>query len=398
MKGIIQTIRSIFEINNIYNMLIIFIGGLLAYLIVLVILCLLNRTLYLHHCKKVVKILRKFLKNRKMHKYNLIIWGLCVVFFSSIDNFRSRVGEGQEYIYIQTELASQKEINILFSQEVADDDEWKESETLLKLHVEEGFVNTEISQGMLDYYEELFSGIYKNGTKKELGKGMDLIEVKTSIVDNEYIKEANDWKSLFDTNKNSSCFYHYGRALNDAAMTINEISFMDRLEIAAYAISVEEEFLSYYDRNINDDEPVIINVENISLMNGKLYLHLAICAGAGEEEKDYANCFLVEAYKCIEQGQHQIDMQNKMYALLTYYLGNIGEKMLWKISKEDDLYMLVGKNALENYQKALKLIEDDPNFYVKEENMEINLKNGISTLNQLGFNLEREELSFDISQ
>ena len=133
-------------------------------------------------------------------------------------------------------------------------------------------------------------------------------------------------------------------------------------------------------------------------MNGKLYLHLAICAGAGEEEKDYANCFLVEAYKCIEQGQHQIDMQNKMYALLTYYLGNIGEKMLWKISKEDDLYMLVGNNALENYQKALKLIEDDPNFYVKEENMEINLKNGISTLNQLGFNLEGEELSFDISQ
>lgn len=149
--------------------------------------------------------------------------------------------------------------------------------------------------------------------------------------------------------------------MNDAAMTMDGLSFIKRLEIAADAISVEEKFLSYHNRNINGDEdPIIINVEDISLMNGKLYLKLAVCAGTENEE--YVNCFLAEAYTCIERGQLRIDQQNDLYALLTYYLGVIGEKMIWSIPDDDPLYQLTGNRALEHYGEALRLIESNPEF------------------------------------
>lgn len=372
MKGIICSVFL-----TIFKKLVI---GLVIYLIVLFMLGCLNRTFYIHHCNRAVRILRKVLRTKKTHTCILGIM-LIYICFSSLINATT---QKQGYKYIQTELASQKEVDVLFVQEINDDNKWKNIESFSKLHVEEGFVNAEISQEMFNFYKGLFSQIYKNGSKTKLDGKVEIGNYTT--INYIYIQDANRWRALYDENEYPNCFYQWGRALNDAAMTIKKLPFIETLEIAADAISIEEEFLSYYDRNINGDNPLIINAEDVALMNGKLYFHLAIRAEAeNSEEKGYANCFLVEAYECIKQGQTQIDMQNDLYALLTYYLGNIGETILWKIHEDDDLYMIMGKKALENYKTSLILIENNPDFYRKEENMEKNIKEGISTLNELGF-------------
>ncbi|MDE5909056.1 MAG: hypothetical protein K2H52_10020 [Lachnospiraceae bacterium] len=398
MKGIIQVIYRIWN-NDVFGFILrLSIAGLLLYVITLLTLCFVNRFLFFHNCKKAAKVLRNVLKCKKAHMLITVILGGGLLISPLICLFDLSMAQEQEYIYIHTELAEQKDINRLFPKRISESesDAWKESESLLKLHVEEGFLNAEISKGMFKYYKDLFSKIY-GGTKIESDEGTEVLEkqneeMKTYFsINNGYLSEARGWKDQYESNGDSASLYQYGRALNDAAMTIGEIPFMVMLEIAADAISSEEKFLSYDDRNINGDEPIIINAENVSLMNGKLYLYIAIRAEAGgEEEKSYINCFLVEAYTCIEQGRLQIDTDDELYALLTYYLGNIGETMLWKIPVNDNLYKVIGNEALENYENALELIENNPDFYIKEDNMEKNINDGIATLNQLGFSLEEE--------
>lgn len=391
MKGLIKIIRSVIESKTFSALMKISGIGLLACLAAFVILCFLGFFFIPPRYKCATRVFKNlFIRIKrvsKLYKYAVCLYVLCAAIAFWVNRFSLPEAGKQKTIYLQTELATQKEIELLFLQEFTDDDGWKESESLLKLHVEEGFINSAISKEMFDYYEELFSEIYKNGTKVELVKGADLKgEAKNySSLENEYLKEADRWKSSYDLTQNSACLYQYGRALNDAAMTIRGVAFMDMLEIAADAIFIEELFLSFNDRNINGNEPIIMNVEDISFMNGKLYLHAAVSASAGGEEKEYENCLLVEAYTCIEQGLSQIDRQNDMYALLTYYLGNIGERMLWRIPKEDPLYQIIGNKVLKNYMEALELVEENPDFYVTEKNMQKNLKDGISTLNQLGF-------------
>lgn len=332
-------------------------------------------------------------KIRHSKKLRRRIAGICIFVFVGliviVELVKASMAPDKK-IYIKTSLASQTGTDVLLSQEPNKDDNWIKSESISQLHIKEGFVKKEISQEMFDYYEGIFSEICKNGKKMQLDENgrRNIKEEEYFSMNTKYIQEAKKWKKSYDREGVLGCLYHYGRSLNEAAMTFEDMPFMDRLEIAADSVSIEEEFLSCSDRNINagGDTPVIINAEKISLMNGKLYLHIAICAEAGnEEEKGYANCLLVEAYKCIEQGRFQISMGNKRYALLTYYQGNIGERILGKISKEDDLYNVLGQKALENYKSSLELIENNPHFYKKEANMKKNLKRGISTLNEKGF-------------
>lgn len=382
-------IYNILESNVLDFILKLSIKGLVLYLIVVVALSYMKRILRAKHCKKAIKVMRKLRLSKKMHMrircvlVFLIMISILLKIFSALI-----VHDEEKYVYRQTELASQMETNILFSQEPNKDDSWKKSESISQLHIKNGFAKEEISQEMFDYYEELFSEICKGD--KEIGlNGIRYQSGETKgyfSIDNKYIQEAEKWKKLYDSKGTAACLYQYGRALNDAAMTLSGMSFTDMQEIAADSISIEEEFLSYSDRNINinEDTPIIINTEDVSLMNGKLYMRLAVCAGAGnEEEKGYANCLLVEAYKCIEQGKLQINRQNDLYALLAYYQGVIGEKMLRKISKEDDLYNIIGRKALENYQISLNLVEENSDFYKKEANMKKKLNSGISTLKEV---------------
>lgn len=296
-----------------------------------------------------------------------------------------------KHLYIQTSLASQSEVSLLFSQEVKNNEsDNKESELLAKLHIPESFINAKVSKNMFYYFDEKLSPIYKNGTKsKSVGTDMaDYEDAEYIFIDNDYIREANYWKNEYISNHQPPFLYQYGRALNDAAMTLDDLPFSSMIEITADAVSSVEKFLSYNSRNINTNmDMVIINVENISLMNGKLLLHVATIASSIEEGKSYENCLLVEAYVCVERGLNQIDEKNPQYALLAYYLGCIGERLLFQINKIEDsvLYEEIGKKAIKSYEQSLEMIENNPNLYAMEIDMENRLKKSISTLHYLGF-------------
>lgn len=300
-------------------------------------------------------------------------------------------GNVDNYTYLQTELASQKDIEILFAQELDKADQGRnEAEWQHRLHIPENFVGAEISPMMFDFFQERLASIYVNGKIKEY-KVLDLSDSENSeynLVDNDYINEAMQYRESYLQTPNLATQYQYGRALTDAGMTLDDLPFSLKLEIMSDSVSILENFLSYDNRDVGDKNmPVIINTNYVALINGKLFLHNASIAAGSYEGESYANCLYVESFVCFELGLANTDSQDKYYALLSYYVGNAGEHIVNIIDKEKepDLYKIIGEKALARYEAALECIENATEYYVRENNLENNIRNGIDTLHALGF-------------
>lgn len=337
----------------------------------------------------------------------------------------------ESLIYDRLDNAQQKPGSILFGSEQpkepvpsVEPESWPAQAVMDRLHIPKKFVGVEINEVTLGYYDGLFEGIYQNGTNNmpadailpdwfdlknepyaSLKKEMEILpkEKRADTVYGTIEAEVDKWP----ISRRPAALYHVGRVLTGTVLDHPELDFETLFDIAADGVALDEQFLTYRNRNIEErekdilngedtvpDAESVMNAEDIALINGKVYWALANdveVLETLEKYKRYAPCLWTAGYKCIEWGRKQAAQDDPQYAKMTYYLGNLGERMLPYVSQE--LYEKVGTAALGYYYEARKLLDKDKGggIYLREENMADNIQSGIDTLEGMGFVYEPEE-------
>ncbi|MCM1253682.1 MAG: hypothetical protein NC321_12740 [Clostridium sp.] len=342
--------------------------------------------------------LRNFLvKNKHVRKEHCIIinifLGVCILAFV-IFIFKDWRVESHKYNYIHTSMAEQKNLNTLFSDETQVRIE--EKEYIGKLHIELPIV--EITEERISMREAAFAEIYRGGTlqpnlnvKSDLMTEEDMQRIRLavnemrSITFEEYQTEYEAWCTLFENIGLPSDLYQSSRAARDM-LEVGRLQCDDTelLEIAAEAVYRGEQFLSYENRNINTkDAPVIIEVKDMLFYNGKVFYQLYLETETREELKKYQKDFIVNAYVCMVLAEKMMTEEDIEYAKVNYYIGNIGEKMLNEILRDNSIYIQIANEAKAHYETALSSMEKRVDYYDKESNMEKNCYDGITTLDDL---------------
>lgn len=302
----------------------------------------------------------------------------------------------EKLVYIERNYTVQRPVEDLFTPQQPEEveEKWPPAAVLQRLHIPKNLVGVALNQAMLDHYAVQFEPIYKNGRAVSpvgpiLPKWIDLDTFPYDAMDN---TAAESIYAEGEKCKNSrpACLYHLDRALVDVVLTHPEFDFEVLFNTAADAVAAGEQFLTYNDRNIADDNSIIKNAGDIALSNGKVYWTLANyleIRDMPEEYEGYVNCFYVAGFQCVKCGRDQTDQENPIYAMLTYYMGNFSEKMLARISKETqgEFYDRIGEEALLYYEEAQMLLEQRPDIYLMENRMSRNIQSGINTLHELGF-------------
>lgn len=357
------------------------------------------RYIWNHYHKKyeLSKLKRILAKNGAIRKVHFIIpmtaFVICVVTFV-LFLFKDRRVEHQDYNYIQTEMAEQKSLDILFLNEIQI--ELNDNKDIRRLHISIGSPMTEITEKEIEKRTAIFAAIYQveikmpdQDIKLDSEAEEDILEtgLKISGMKPEefmkYQKEYEEWSTLFTNRGWSSDLYQMSRAARDMLeVGHSECNDEELLKIAAEAVYRSESFLEYGNWNINTKKnPVIIEPKDILFYNGKVFYQLYLEAGLRDELKEYRNDFIVNAYVCMFLAGEEFAENDTAYAKVNYYIGNIREKMLSEIPMEDLFYKEIIKDALEHYEIALSSLKNRPDYYDKEDNMEKNCHDGISTLN-----------------
>lgn len=359
--------------------------------------------------------LKKFLaKNWSIRKRIFLIaviaGGVSIVTFV-LFLFKDFRVEHKRYNYIQTEMAEQKSVDILFLNEIQielnEDENSNENEALnekqvelnkcmQKLHITAESPITEITDDEIQNRIAIFIDIYQAETKtsgidsktdtetEDEGQETKLkLNGEKSEKFSKYQDEYEDWSDSFASSGSPSELYQISRTARDMLeVGRNECDYEELLKIAAEAVYRSECFLECDNRNVNTEkEPVIIEAKDILFYNGKVFYQLYMEAENRKEIKEYRNDFIVNAYVCMFLAGKMITKNDDEYAKVNYYIGNTREKMLTEIPTEDEFYKENIKDGLVHYRIALDCLLKRPDYYDKESNMEKNCQDGINTLN-----------------
>lgn len=349
-----------------------------------------------YYQKKDLSCLKRILmKGNKIRNIHYVIVGvallICVVMFI-LFLFKDWRVEHQHFQYIQTHMAEQKSLDILFSNEI--EIEINDNKELRKLHIAIGSPTAEITETEIEKRIEVFTGIYQAeienanaGIESDFETEAGMQENKWNISGTKsnifvkYLEEYYYWSKLFTKSRLPSDLYQSSRAARDM-LEVGRFQCNDEelLEIAAEAVYRSELFLEYGSPNINtEDNPVMIEKKDVLLNNGKVFYQLYTEAETREELMLYRNDFIMNAYVCMLLAGDEVTEGDVQYAKVNYYIGNTGETMLSRVSNEA-LYEKIRKDASEHYKKALRGLDSRPDYYDKEHNMAENCRNGISTL------------------
>ena len=299
--------------------------------------------------------------------------------------------EHKRYNYIQTKMAEQKSVDILFLNEK----QVELNKCMQKLHITAESPITEITEDEIKNRTAIFTDIYQTETKtldidnmtdtetEDEGQEAKLkLNGEKSEIFSKYQDEYEDWSDSFASSDSPSELYQMSRTARDMLEVGRcECDNEELLKIAAEAVYRSECFLEYDDRNVNTEEkPIIIEAKDILFYNGKVFYQLYLEAENRKELKEYRNDFIVNAYVCMFLAGEEITENDTEYAKVNYYIGNTREKMLNEIPTEDVFYKENIKDGLVHYRIALNCLEKRPDYYEKESNMKKNCENGIETL------------------
>ena len=386
--------------NSIWGTISLISGGFAVLYAVLYIGLGLYNYYYYRKSKCSLKILTKIYtkKDGKARKIHFVVWItdflICIITFV-LFLFMDFETVNQDYSYIRTSMAEQKKIEMLF--EVEETVELNENEDMRKLHIEIDSPLMKITEEEIEDRIILFGGIYKVGTeipnkniKLDSKTAEQMQELRTKVngmksaAFSEYQEEFEAWSTLFENMNLPSDLYQSSRAARDMIeVGRSECDGEELLRTAAEAVYRGEIFLGYENRNINTEEvPVIIEADDMLFYNGKVFYQLYLEAETREELNVYKKEFIVNAYVCMVLAEKAITEEDAMYAMVNYYIGNIEELMLEEILEEDSFYGEIVQKALEHYRIALSCLENRPDYYDKEWNMQKNCQDGIVTLGQ----------------
>lgn len=327
--------------------------------------------------------------------------GCCVFAYAHIHP------EVDHYTYRVNSLATQKDDEVLFNEAVVDTTEEEEQEDRTdKLHIPERFIGRTVDSMMYNYFCEELSKVYGvNGTKDGYGDSPPKIapdsgalydDVDSPIIQGtEEFKGAKQYRADYNANPNQGSLYQYGRALSEVEVKGNSVSFAVIYSIMSESMYSMESFLEYKDRTVGEEEgrPEVIEANWVAFSEGKMFLRNSRLVVNSEEGTGFSDCFLVEAFASFEIALGQIDPSSGNYVLFSYYVGNAGQNMLYKIDKDSDpgLYLDIGSKAMRGYKEAQKYYVEDsegnltePEDYVTELGMLNNINDGIKALIGLG--------------
>lgn len=368
---------------------------------------------------------------KPLARATLIVTAACIIIPLGTFVAKAAIRTRDERLnYEKLEIGHQQPKSVLFGPEQpkepvpsAEPESWPAQAVMNRLHIPKKFVGIKINEVTLGYYDGLFEGIYQNGTNNmpesailpdwfglenepyaSLGQAAAGLpeEERAGTVYGVIETEADKWP----ISRRPAALYHVSRVLTDTVLNHPELDFETLFDIAADGVALGEKFLSYRNRNIEEREKDILNGENIvpdaksvknaediALKNGKVYWALANDVEVLEtlqKYKGYAPCLWAAGYKCMEWGRKQTTQDDPEYAKMTYYLGNLGERMLPYIP-QGELHESVGTAALGYYYEAQDLLENGGGIYRVEDNMADNIQSGIDTLEGMGFVYEPEE-------
>ena len=317
------------------------------------------------------------------------------------------VTRDERLTYAELDIAVQQPTNILFTPEqpkapeTPDVPENQEPTVAERLHITDEFLGAGISDSMMEYYEELFSNTYQNGTKNApdepvLPKWFHLEEEPYTSLPQRTHNAIGMEEDKCSYSRRPANLYHLARVLTDTVLTDTELGrpamdFETLFHIAADGVACGELFLAYADHSIGESEEAVMHAGDIALRNGKVYWALANAletVDGFDAYRRYVPSLWAAGFKCMEQGRKQTTADDPKYAMITYYLGNFSQRMLPYIIPQGGtggLYNATGKAALEYYEEAKVLLAQDGNIYNPENNMAENIQSGINTLNDLGF-------------
>lgn len=304
--------------------------------------------------------------------------------------------EDEKLIYEKSPLAEKESTKELFNSPLPKEvEEINEKSTLEKLHILKMFVGAKVSATMLTAYESELKPAYQNGSgdppeESVLPWWFDMTGGSYSALSEEAFDNIKDQKTTCSESVDPSDLYQLEKALTEGILLeYPRMDFENILDIAADGVACGEEFLTYRNRNINTDkDPFFMNAEDVALLNGKLYWILGDCAENGnvpEEYRQYKDSFYAAGFQCMALGRGFIDKNDRNYAKMSYYMGNFSQRMLKDLTEEDEHFQELGKDAMKYYEEALALLQQDSVRYNVEDNMERNIKRGITTLEELGF-------------
>lgn len=304
--------------------------------------------------------------------------------------------EVDHYTYWANRLATQKDDEVLFNEAVVDTTEEKRQEDRTdKLHIPERFIGRTIDSEMYDYfYEELRKVYNANGTKNGYGDSPPEIasdsgalydDVDSPVIQGtEEFKGAKQYRADYNANPNQGSLYQYGRTLSEVEVKGNSVSFKVIYSIMSESMYSMESFLEYKDRTVNEEEGKTKAIEAhwVGFLEGKMLLRNSRLVVNSEEGASFSDCFLVEALVSFEIALSQIDPSNENYVLFSYYVGNAGQNVLYKINKDSDLglYLDIGSKAMRGYKEAQKYYLDASEDYLTEPGMLNNINDGINAL------------------
>lgn len=344
-------------------------------------------------------------RTRRARKSLIKILSVCIAVTFAAENLGISAAkaltrtEDEKLIYEDSPLAEQQREESFFDPRrslMEIEEEASQPTTFEKLHILKLYVGVKISQAMLTAYETELEPLYKNGggappEEPILPEWFDISRCAAlSEAARDKIEEQKEKCSNFS---NPANLYLLEKELTDGALLeYTHLDFENLLDIAADAVACGEQFLTYGNRNINGDEsPLYINAEDVALLNGKLYWILGNCLEYGnvpEEYSQYKNCFYAAGFQCVALGRAKIDEDDCDYPKLSYYMGNFSEKMLVGLTEKDRFYQQLGQDAMRYYEEALGLLESDEvvkEKYNEEDGMVRNIRNGITTLEGMGF-------------
>ena len=349
--------------------------------------------------------LRKRIKDRKRRKKlnralrRATVPVLIVISILNVITVSASMTRPENQIFIQTPIASQMKPEALFEKHLdkkpektkleSDFDSWLE-----KLHIESRYTGAELSAEMLAFYQNLLEPYYQEGDQQspEPDLSEDESEMIQEIRDKaamtlsrtvgDFDQEYQEWAYVYEKAKDLKALYQSSRAIGDAFMEDENPSWKNLFYRASEAVSRGEEFLRFADRSITyKADSKIIYGSDIAFVNGKIYYRLSELAGSfGETGKSYRNSMMALSRACMNIALKTTDRENKRYAVLCYYLGNMDEKIVKALPENSPITEKMIREGLYYYREAQTVLEEGKTSYDKEENMRVNIEAGIATL------------------
>lgn len=282
-----------------------------------------------------------------------------------------------------TMIGTQKTFDDLFSQDKVDTQPAERQETRLSmLHIPEDFAERPIDGQMYDYFYTELSTVYSDGSLPAYDPPPEIsLSLSEDMYEDPSLKEAKEYLDKYNASPLQGYLYQYGRSLSDFKGTSVSVTYDQILEISSQSFGSLESFLKYADHRVGDS--VVIDSHWVAFLEGKMlqrYGDILPGISGGEALSDY---FMLMSYVSFEIGLEKVDESSRDYAILAYYTGSSGLKLMGRIDSGSELYHRVAAQALSCYEKAGTCYLKRPDFYRSEPGIRARIDVDITTLKGL---------------